>query len=229
MTDLIYFDDCYVKEFEAKVLEVKGDAVVLDRTAFYPEGGGQPCDKGEINSSEVTKVTKREGKTLHFLDGALSDEGDKVKCRINWDRRYEHMKYHTAQHLLSAVILDEYKGKTTGNQLYEDRARIDFDVDVSEDINEIERKINQLIRDERDVRIYSISREKAEQTLDPKRARLDLIPNAISELRIVEVEDVDKTACGGTHVSNTGELGEFEIINTESKGKGKKRIEFILK
>ncbi|OKY77994.1 MAG: Ser-tRNA(Ala) deacylase AlaX (editing enzyme) [Candidatus Methanohalarchaeum thermophilum] len=228
MTELIYFEDCYKKEFEAEVEETKNNKVILDKTAFYPEGGGQPSDKGVLDGSKVKKVIKKGNTVEHVVEDELPREGDKVKGKIDWDRRYQHMKYHTAQHILSAVVLQDYEGKTTGNQLYSDRARIDFDEDVTDKVSKIEDKVNSIIEDEREIKIYQMKREEALEELDPERTRIDLLPDSIKEIRIVEITDLDKTACAGTHVSKTSELGEFEIKGTESKGKGRKRIEFTL-
>lgn len=229
MTELIYFDDCYVKEFDAEVVESEEDRVVLDRTAFYPEGGGQPSDTGEMDGYRVRKVEKGGGKVEHVLGGGAPGPGSTVHCILDWERRYSHMRYHTAQHIISAIVLDDYGGATTGNQLYADRARIDFDVSISDRTEEVEEKVNSVIDEGRDVDIYTLSREEAMEELDPERTRIDLLPESIEELRIVDVEGLDRTACAGTHVKNTEELGEFEITGTESKGKGRKRVEFILR
>ncbi len=228
MTKLIYFDDCYVKEFDAKVEEIKGQEVILDKTAFYPKGGGQPSDTGEIDGCRVNKAIKKGNKVKHVLENIDFEEGNKVHGELDWDRRYSHMKYHTAQHILSAIVLEEYDGKTTGNQLYQDRARIDFDIDLSNKIDELEKKVNEVIEESREIEIYKMPRKKAEEELDPERTRINLLPDSVKELRIIEIKDLDKTACAGTHVKNTEEVGEFNITDTESKGKGRKRIEFKL-
>lgn len=229
MTDLIYFDNCYKKEFDAEVVESKGNRVILDRTAFYPEGGGQPSDTGTIDKNRVRKAVKKGGNIEHVLEKNDLIEGQEVHGRIDWDRRYSHMKYHTAQHILSAVVLDNYDGKTTGNQLYQDRARIDFDADIASVTKEIEKKVNEVIEEGRDVEIFTMKREKAVGELDPERTRINLLPDSVKELRIIEIKGLDKTACAGTHVENTKEIGEFEVTNTESKGKNRKRLEFTLR
>ncbi len=229
MTELIYFEDCYVREFDAEVVEAENSRVILDRTAFYPEGGGQPSDTGKIDDARVKKVEKRNGEVHHILEGELPEEGETVHCAIDWERRYSHMKYHTAQHVLSAIVLEDYGDKTTGNQIHADRARIDFDTSISDEVADVEDKVNSIIEDGREIRIYTLSREEAVDELDPERTRINLLPDSIKELRIVEVEGLDKTACAGTHVKNTEELGEFEITNTKNKGKDRKRVEFVLK
>ncbi|MFP4005212.1 MAG: alanyl-tRNA editing protein [Candidatus Hadarchaeia archaeon] len=229
MTELVYFDDCYRKKMEAEVSEVKQNRVVLDRTIFYPEGGGQPSDRGWIDESEVVKAEKKGKYVEHILDGDLPEEGSTVVCELDWNRRYAHMKYHTAQHILSAIVLEDYDGKTTGNQIHSDYSRIDFDVGLKEEVSDLERMVNSIIEDGIDVDIYVMGREKAIEELDPERTRIDLLPDSITELRIVEIEGIDKTACAGTHVRNTEELGEFTITDTANKGKDRKRVEFVLK
>lgn len=228
LTELLYFEDCYLKEFDATVVKASENYVVLDKTAFYPEGGGQPSDTGKIGDVRVTKVNKRGDSVKHIISGKPPSEGEVVHCVLDWGRRYSHMKYHTAQHILSAIVMDQYDGKTTGNQLYSNRARIDFDKNVLDKAKEIEQKVNSVIEEERDINIFLISREDAVKELDPKRTRINLLPDSIKELRIVEIEGIDKTACAGTHVGNTGELNEFKITDTVSKGKERKRIEFSL-
>lgn len=228
MTELIYFEDCYVREFDAEVVGVEDSQVVLDRTAFYPVGGGQPSDTGKIGGVGVEKAEKKGEEVYHILAGNPPEEGEKVHCTIDWERRYSHMKYHTAQHILSAIVLEDYGGKTTGNQVYADRARIDFDTSISDKIEEVEEKVNSIIGEGRKIEIYTMAREEAVEKLDPERTRIDLLPESIEELRIVEIEGLDKTACAGTHVNNTNELGDFEITETKSKGKGRKRVEFVL-
>lgn len=228
MTEFIYFEDCYVREFDAVVVESDGDRVVLDRSAFYPEGGGQPSDTGSIEGVRVEKVVKDGGDIVHVLDENRFEEGEEVHCELDWDRRYAHMRYHTAQHVLSAIVLDEFGGRTTGNQVYEDRARIDFDTSISDKIDLVEKKVNDMIKAEKKVDIYTMSRDEAVEKLDKERTRIELLPDSVQELRIVEIEDLDKTACAGTHVENTKELGKFKIKNTINKGEERKRVEFEL-
>ncbi len=228
LTGFIYFEDCYVREFDAVIVESFDDRVILDRSAFYPEGGGQPSDTGSMDGVRVVKAEKSGGDIVHVLDENNFEEGETVHCELDWDKRYAHMKYHTAQHVLSAIVLDEVRGRTTGNQVYEDRARIDFDTSISDKTEMVEKKVNDVIKDEREVDIYTMSRDEAVKKLDKERTRIDLLPDSIQELRIVEIENLDKTACAGTHVKNTKELGEFQIKNTINKGEERKRVEFEL-
>ncbi|MEF8756786.1 MAG: alanyl-tRNA editing protein, partial [Halobacteriales archaeon] len=193
MTEERFLEDSTECEFEATVERVVDDRVVLDETAFYPEGGGQPADRGWLRTEDgrewrVTDVRKKDT-IYHHLDGEPPAEGTTVVGELDWDRRYAHMRYHTAQHLLSAVVLDEYDAMTSGNQLYADRARIDFEYDrfTDADLNAIEERVNELIEAAHPVRWYGMDRERAEAELDTDRTRIDLLPDSIRELRIVEV------------------------------------------
>ncbi len=237
MTDQLYLDDSTVGEFEATVERTLADRVALDRTHFYPTGGGQPNDTGvlETDGTEipVTDVEKKDV-IYHTVDGEPPTEGTQVVGRIDWDRRYAHMRYHTAQHLLSAYLLEEYAAATVGNQLYADRARLDCERSrFSEtDLEDIEAGLNELIEDDLAVRWYEMDRARAEAELDTERTRIDLLPSSITELRIVEIgpesDPYDRTACAGTHVSNTTEIGPLEITGRRTQGSDKERLEFEL-
>lgn len=254
-----YLEDSTVRQFEATVERSLSDPprVVLDLTHFYPEGGGQPADHGTIASDgetwTVTDVQKRDT-VYHELDREAPEAGTTVTARLDWDRRAAHMRYHTAQHLLSALLLDEFDAPTRGNQLYTDRARIDveherFDAD---DLSAIESRMNELVDDARPVRWYSMDRETAEATLDTDRTRIDLLPASIEELRIVEVGApgdgtgesgsepgglvdgpgdgvvYDRTACAGTHVTTTAAVGRVTVTGRETGGSGRERLHFEL-
>ncbi|WP_458204978.1 alanyl-tRNA editing protein AlaXM [Haladaptatus sp. NG-SE-30] len=233
MTEPLYLDATYDQEFEATVERVAGDRVVLDRTLFYPEGGGQPADTGEIAAGDqtwgVTDVQKKDT-IYHTVDGTPPEAGTVVTGRIDWNRRYAHMRYHTAQHLLSAVLLEEFDAQTTGNQLYTDRARIDcaYERFTDEKFDYIESIMNERIEEGLPVSWYEMDREEAEATLDPERTRIHLLPESIREIRIVEVDDYDRTACAGTHVENTDEIGQFRLTGRETKGSDEERLKFVL-
>ncbi|WP_423744873.1 alanyl-tRNA editing protein (plasmid) [Haladaptatus sp. SPP-AMP-3] len=233
MTEALYLDATSEREFEAMVERVAGNRVVLDRTLFYPEGGGQPFDTGVLETEDetwaVTDVQKRDT-IYHTLDGTPPEEGTTVTGRIDWERRYAHMRYHTAQHLLSAVLLEEYDAQTTGNQLYEDRARIDcgYERFTDEEFARIESMMNDRIDAGLTVRWYEMDRDEAEASLDPERTRIHLLPESIRRIRIVEIEDTDRTACAGTHVERTDELGAFRITGRETKGSDEERLKFVL-
>ncbi|WP_224447397.1 alanyl-tRNA editing protein [Haloprofundus salilacus] len=252
MTELLYLDDTDVREFEATVERVLDDRAVLDRTAFYPTGGGQPNDTGTLRlagvdagndaqddagaASEtwtVTDVSKKDT-VYHTLSGTPPEEGATVTGRLDWERRYSHMRYHTAQHLLSALLLSEYDAETTGNQLYANRAYLDcaYERFDETDLADIETRMNDLVDDAMDVRWYVMDREEAEASLDPERTRLSLLPDSITEIRLVEIgpedDPYDRTACAGTHVDNTDELGTVEMTGRETKGGEKERVKFRL-
>lgn len=232
-TTPLYLDatDCHT--FEATVEAVEDERVTLDRTAFYPTGGGQPHDTGTLAGDgrqwRVTDVAGR-GNIWHTVDRTPPAPGTTVRGELDWDRRYAHMRYHTAQHLLSAVLLDDWDAPTMGNQLYADRARIDcgyprFDDD---DLAAIEAAVNALVEADLPVRWYEMDRRTAEAELDPARTRLDLLPPAVDPVRIVEIGDIDRTACAGTHVAATGEIGGFTITGRETAGADAERLRFVL-
>jgi misacylated tRNA(Ala) deacylase len=164
------------------------------------------------------------------LAGAAPGMGKEVKGSLDWERRYAYMRYHTAQHLLSAHFLERHGAQTTGNQISRRGARIDFDLPAltPEIVREAEEAITAWVAESIPVVIRMLPREMALRTLDASRTRIDRLPRSVRMLRIVEIEGVDTVACGGTHVRNTSEIGEFRIIKTASRGKGRKRIEFVL-
>ncbi|WP_128905181.1 alanyl-tRNA editing protein [Halorubrum amylolyticum] len=292
MTEELYLADDAVTTFEATVERALDDRVVLDRTHFYPTGGGQPHDTGTLRVADggaidgepsegeaadrrwrVVDVRKKdtvyhtlepaENRTSEAGDSsatdavALPEPGTTVVGEIDAARRRAHSRYHTAQHLLSALLLDEFDARTTGNQLYDDHAHLDaayerFDED---DLARIENRLNELVADRRPVRSYTMDREEAEATLDTDRTRIDLLPDSIAELRIVEIgaveeaeggdgdaveeaeggdgdgcdaEPYDRTACAGTHVEHTDEIGEVVVTGRETKGSDEERVRFAL-
>lgn len=230
-TQRLYWSDPRRKSFETTVRERRDDGVVLDRTAFYPTGGGQPHDTGRLTTGEedwpVADVVQRD-EIVHVLDGTGPPVGATVTGELDWDRRWGHMRHHTAQHILSAVLLDEFDAPTVGNQLYADRARLDCGTDrlAEDDLATIEDHMNEVIEADKPVRAYSLSREEAEATMDPERTRLDLLPAAVDPVRIVEIGGVDRTACGGTHVARTGEIGPVAVTGRETGGSDRERVRF---
>lgn len=233
MTEPLYLDASAERSFSATVERTLEDRVVLDRTLFYPTGGGQPNDTGTLatdaRSWEVTDVEKKDT-IYHTLGGDPPAEGQSVTGTIDWGRRYAHMRYHTAQHLLSALLLEDFDAETTGNQLYTDRARIDcryprFD---EGDLEHVETRMNELVSTSMPVEWYTLDRDEAEATLDPNRTRLDLLPASVTEVRIVEIDDYDRTACAGTHVANTEAIGRVSIAGRETKGSDEERLTFTL-
>ena len=238
MTDARYLDDSTVRTFEATVERALDDRVVLDRTHFYPEGGGQPADRGTLATDDatwtVTDVQKRDT-IYHHVDGDPPSEGTTLRGELDADRRETLTRYHTAQHVLSAVLLDEFDAETTGNQIHTDYARLDAARDrfTETDLADVAARMNELVAADTPVSWYTMDRERAEETLDPERTRIELLPDSITELRIVEIEGpdgevFDRTACAGTHVEHTGVIGEVTITGRETAGQGEERVRFEL-
>ncbi|MCU0852408.1 MAG: alanyl-tRNA editing protein [Thermoplasmata archaeon] len=234
MTEMLYMNDVesnYVKEFDARVVERGFDFVVLDRSAFYPLGGGQPSDTGWLEWSggkaEVKEVTKKEGVRHHLVQNP-DIVPEVVHGVLNWDRRYAHMRMHTAQHIVSGVVYDMYKARTVGNQLYHDRSRIDFaPVKFTDEmIAEVESKCNEILATGAKVVICTESRSEIEKNVDAQRANLDLLPKSVQELRVVKVEQYDTCPCAGTHVRSLAEIGKIKIVKKENKGKDRERITY---
>jgi len=233
MTELLYLRDCYISEFEAIVTDVKEGSVILDKTAFYPEGGGQPSDTGwiewEQNMSYVIHVLKKGEEVHHVLSGELPSRGTVVKGIIDWEKRYRHMRYHTALHILAGVVYHLYNSTITGSQISEDKARIDFTLeDLSKDkVERIEYEANKIVDEGRNVKIRFIPRGELVNNPELIRIKPELIPN-LPSLRIVEIEGFDAQLDGGTHVSNTKEVGKIKIVKTINKGRFNKRLEIVL-
>ncbi len=224
--------DCYLKDFKAKVLRAGPGFVTLDRTAFYPEGGGQESDMGFIEwNGEKTRVTRveKKGDVIHRV-GQVPPEGTEVTGHIDWGPRYRRMRMHTAQHLVSLVAINLFGVSTVGNQIHEDRSRIDFyPADFSEgDLEKIEQEANRLIEENLEVKIYEIPREEALERVDSKRCGLSRLPASVRTLRIVEIKGADVCPCAGTHVKNLKELGKVRILEKINKGKDKQRIVYTL-
>jgi misacylated tRNA(Ala) deacylase len=235
MTELLYFpsaEACYLREFDGRILERGPDFLVLDRTAFYAEGGGQPWDTGLLRWSggeaNVHRVTKEKGVIKHFVD--RMPEGDDVHGVIDWDRRYAHMRYHTSQHLMSGIVWSIYGARTAGNQLYTDRARVDFQPCsfTDADLRRIEDECNRAVDEALPVQIYEEDRVKIENEIGD-RSLVDLIPKHITRLRVIKVGNRDYCPCGGTHLKNTAEIGRVHITERRNKGKETDRIVYELR
>ncbi|MCF6278110.1 MAG: alanyl-tRNA editing protein [Anaerolineales bacterium] len=234
MTELLYQHDSYLKEFDAEIVGVDAEsrAVILDRTAFYPGGGGQPADVGllTVNGTAypVTKVKKQGADACHFLggDAALPQIGDKVHGRIDWERRYQLMRTHTAMHILCGVVFRDYDALVTGGNMEPLKGRMDFEFETmhGELVREIEAAINTEVANARDVRVEILPREEAFRIPDLIRTKINLLPEGIAEIRTIAIEGLDLQADGGTHVRNTSEVGVLRVTNYKSKGKINKRI-----
>ena len=234
VTELLYLTDCYLREFEATVLAAEGDRVALDRTAFYPGGGGQPADSGRLlwddNEAQVVKVKKQGGLVWHKLDVEPPPVGTLVRGVLDWEHRYKLMRTHTALHILCGVIWRDYGASVTGGNMKPLAARMDFELEhMSVDFaQEVEEKINAEVAAARPVKIYSLPREEAFQIPDLIRTKINLLPEGIREVRIVEIEGLDMQADGGTHVANTREVGTIRVVGHESKGRINKRLRIAL-
>jgi misacylated tRNA(Ala) deacylase len=236
VTEELFLKDAYARDFEARVVRLDGRELVLDRSAFYPGGGGQPPDKGEVGIGPISALVvdvRREGKdVLHVLDRAIPDTVRNLKGSLDWERRYAHMRHHTALHVLSAVIWERFEAKVTGGRMRADGARMDFSFPgewTADVVGEIERLTNEALARERDVRVYELPREEALQNPDLIRTQINLVPERVKTFRIVEIEGIDTQADGGTHVANTREVGTLEVTGHKSKGRQNKRIEFVLR
>ena len=237
MEGALYLTDSYIRECDSQVVNVKdGKYIILDKTCFYPRGGGLPSDIGKIiNNSgsefKVVGVTKAEGLILHELE--TQDSGlkidDKVKCIIDWERRYKLMRMHTAAHALVGIMNKEAGVLITGNQIEENQSRIDFNLEnpTRELIEEYIKKTNQALKTNVEIKIYFMPRDEALKREGMVKLAGALPPD-IKELRILEIPGIDIQADGGPHVKNTSEVGELELIKLENKGKNNRRIYFKL-
>ena len=229
MTDLLYQTDAYLKEFQAEVISINEEenGILLNRTAFYPGGGGQPNDLGKfmINGQEVPVIKVKRG-NLHIIDGELPSVGTLVQGVLNWDRRYKLMRTHTAMHILCGVVWRDYQASVTGGNMDVLSGRMDFEFErmQKELVSEIEEKINAEIQAERDLEVKILPREEAFLIPDLIRTKINLLPEGIEEVRTVEIKGLDLQADGGTHVHNTREVGKIRVTNYKSKGGINKRI-----
>jgi len=230
MTDLLYQTDSYLREFDAVVTETVGDGVVLDRTAFYPGGGGQPCDFGRLlavdDEWQVVKVKRSEGRVVHKLDRDPPPVGTRVIGTLDWERRYALMRTHTAMHILCGVIWRDYGASVTGGNMEPLRGRMDFEFErmQAELVSEIEAKINAEVAAARPTSVQILPRKEAFQIPDLIRTKINLLPPRITEVRVVTIEGLDTQADGGTHVENTSEVGPLCITDYKSKGRINKRL-----
>ena len=234
MTDLLYLDDSYLREFAASVVSQNGNSVALARTAFYPGGGGQPPDLGWLRwpgiEARITEV-RREGETVwHVLEsGPSPPAGQEVRGVLDWERRYAIMRYHSALHVMVGAIYHLYRAKVTGGAIYPDRARMDFTLqDLNKDkVAAIEAETNRVIQENRRILVRWMSREEFESA-DLVRLARDLVPRDVDRIRVLEIEGFDAQADGGTHVASTREIGRLVVTKTDNKGKLNRRLEIAL-
>lgn len=234
MTQLLYQTDSYMQDFDAEITSVLDAerAVILDQTAFYPGGGGQPCDFGTLSVDgtlyPVTKVKKQGADVLHFLagDAPLPHVGASVRGALDWARRYELMRTHTALHVLCGTVFRNYGALVTGGDMEPLKGRMDFEFETmrGELVREIEAAVNEEAAKGRDVRVKILPREEAFQIPDLIRTKINLLPEGITEVRTVEIVGLDLQADGGTHIRNTSEVGTIRVVDYKSKGAINKRI-----
>ena len=235
MESALYMNDSYLKEFEATVESVKDDKyVILDKTAFYPTGGGQPHDTGTFvcNGEDypVVYTGKFSGQVSHEVSKPGLKIGDKVIGRINWDRRYKFMRMHTAAHILISIFNRESNVLITGNQIDEDKTRIDFSMENfdREKIMQYIETANEIIKQDLPVKTSYLPREEAMKI--PGVVKLaNALPPDVKNLRIVEIPGIDIQADGGTHVKSLSEIGEIVFLEAENKGKDRKRVYYTVK
>jgi misacylated tRNA(Ala) deacylase len=236
VTDEIFSRDAYQTGTEATVTDVTEDGVVLDRTVFYARGGGQPGDTGTLRweggEARVADTVKASGEVLHVLEegGSPPAVGATVKAEIDWARRHTLMRTHTALHALSGIVFTDYGAKVTGGNMEPGVARMDFELDgiTQEFGREVEQKLNAALQNDHPVHVSFVPRAEALADPDLIRTKVNLIPETVDPIRVIDIEDLDKQADGGTHVRSTAEVGRVRVVKTESKGKANKRMRIEL-
>ena len=231
MTEEIFHHDAYTRMFDARVTASEGDAVTLDRTAFFPGGGGQPCDVGIFacesgKERRVVNVRRRDGDIWHELDGSAPAVGEAVLATLNWTHRHQLMRTHTALHILCGVIWRDFGAHVTGGNMTPLAARMDFELEsMSADFAErVEELANAEIALAREISIRFLPRDEAMAHPDLIRTKINLLPEGIPEVRVVDIDGLDVQADGGTHVRDTSEVGRIRVVGHESKGRINKRL-----
>jgi misacylated tRNA(Ala) deacylase len=230
MTEGLYLNDAYLREFDAHVAAASSGEVILDRTTFYPEGGGQPADTGTLDSGtgkswRVLSVAKSPDGIVHRIDGELPRVGEPVHGKIDWDRRYAHMRYHTCLHILSGVVYRRFGSDITGGQIYSDRARMDlsipdFDRAVAE---QVVGEVNAVVERDLPIAVRYVSRDELSRNPGLVRVDIQLVPD-VAQLRVIDILGFDAQADGGTHLRSTHEVGPVTLQKIENKGARNKRL-----
>lgn len=236
MTEPLFSLDSYLRQFDAAVVDMDPAerAVALDRTAFYPGGGGQPHDLGTLEiggeTFRVERVSRRDGRIWHGLDRLPERTEGTVRGSLDWDRRYALMRTHTALHILSAVAWRDFNVQVTGGNMSPLRGHLDFELETltREMADRIEARLNEEVAAARDIRVRILPRDEANRIPDLIRTKVNLLPPGLTEIRTLEIEGLDLQADGGTHVGNTREVGPIRIAGYKSKGRMNKRIEIEL-
>lgn len=230
MTKRLFWEDMYLKEFDARVVTCEGPRVVLDQTAFNPRGGGLVSDTGTIGGLRVVEVVKEGEEIFHVVEGhAPWGKGQPLHGALDWDRRYKVMRMHTAAHILSAVVNSETGALITGNQISPDESRVDFNLENfdREKMSAYIDKVNLAVERGLEVTTFFMKREEA--LANPGFVKLaNAMPPNLDVLRIVKIGDVDTQADGGVHVKNTREIGKVVGLKTDNKGKSNRRLHFTV-
>jgi misacylated tRNA(Ala) deacylase len=226
VTELLFLTDAYRRTMDARVVDVRDGEVALDQTVFYPTGGGQPHDMGRLGGLAVVGVRKEGDAVWHRIDGAPPEVGAQVHGEIDWSRRHALMRTHTALHVLCGVIWNEWRVPVTGGNMEPLSARMDFEFDpLPEGFGpRVEELVNAELARARPIEVGFLPRDAAIADEDLIRTKVNLIPESVKEIRVVDIVGLDKQADGGTHVRSTDEVGRIRVTKTESKGKGNKRI-----
>lgn len=231
MSEWLFHTDSYLREFHARVTVVQEKRIALDKTAFYPTGGGQPCGRGLLSANgrqwSVVNVRKEGAEIWHEIEGEPPAIGIEVTGQLDWERRYALMRTHTALHMLAGVIWRDYGALVTGGNMEPLRARMDFEFESMrrELVEEIEGKVNAEIAAARPINVKILPREEAFAIPDLIRTKINLLPEGIAQVRVVDIVGLDVQADGGMHVANTREVGRIKISDYKSKGKINKRLE----
>ncbi|PEZ83011.1 alanyl-tRNA editing protein [Bacillus sp. AFS017274] len=232
----LYSDNSYLKECSANIVSIQDRFVVFDQTIFYPGGGGQPCDRGVIKQGDETYniliVKKIDGEIIHELERPLQDINQTVEMEIDWSWRFQNMQYHTLLHVISGYLYQHYNALATSSQIEKEYARLElsFSPEIIGEIpfEQLEQSINKVLAHPHNVYTKTISRTEAEQKEGVIKTVINLLPASLNEIRIVQINDIDEQACGGTHVNNTNEIKDFSIMKIQQKGPTKKRIKIQL-
>ncbi len=239
MTDLLHMRDNYLREFDALIEEIGEDYLILNRTAFYPLGGGQVSDTGRISkddqSIQIHEVRKAEGDICHFTNDEIPfSKGDTIHGELDWNFRYECMRFHTCQHVLSRYLQLHYDVETVGNMITPEQSRADYSPLESFDDEmkrKVERGVNEILEQALPVEIHFMARADAIKFLYEKGYQtryLEMVPKSVKEFRVLTIGDYDAASCAGTHVANTSEIGNIRIGKSKNVGAGKRRIYFTL-
>ena len=236
MTDRIYSTDAYAKAMDATVLEVDADdaRVLLDRTVFYPGGGGQPPDTGTLVIGDdrlaVTHVAQDGSGVWHWLDGGLPPRSTGVRGEVDWERRYRLMRTHTAMHALCGVVWERFQSPVTGGNMNPGEGRLDFELPDWDPENKLplEAALNDALQRALPVEVSFLPREEADKDPSLIRTKVNLLPSGLREVRVIDIVGLDRQADGGTHVASTSEVGPVRIAKIESKGRGFRRIRLAL-